>query len=132
MAATLLDRYALMNNVTFQQRCAAGMVVAANTVGVEVVAEPSDRATKRTLLLTRSIGNPDEVGKWFARAASGWNPATPATDIGDTYADAANATTGTADVKAAAGVNAITDTQIVNYIAGAWNVLAGVLPWERT
>lgn len=131
MAATLLDRYALAENITFQQRCAAGAFQAANVVGLETSAEPSDKAAKRVDLLLTAIHDPDAIGRWVARAASGWNPVSPATDIGDTYADAYAAASGTPAEKAAAGVAAITDTQIINYIAGAWNVLAGVRPWER-
>lgn len=123
MAATLVDRYALANNVTFQQRCTAGVFVAANVIGIETSPEPSDRASRRVELLIRALTAPEAVGVWFARAASGWNPVSPVTDLADIYAD----TVGTADQKVAA----ITDTQIVNYIAGAWNVLAGVQPWER-
>jgi hypothetical protein len=123
--ATLADRHRLAELTTFRNRVAAACYKVANDIGQETAQEPSDRADKRIQLLTDLFRGPDTVAGWFARAAAGWNPTSPVGDIGDTFADSAG---GTDDLKQAA----ITDATIIAYVAGAWNVLAGVRPWERS
>ena len=124
MSADLEDRTRLAENVLFQERVRGAMFVVANQVGDEDTTQQSDRADRRVDLAYNVLTDPAGYAARFARAAAGWNPTTPTTDIADTFADA----TGTDDVKQAA----VNDNTIVAYVTGAWDVLAGVRPWERS
>jgi hypothetical protein len=124
MAATLADRYRLAANALFIQRVSGAVLLTANTVGQEVVPFESVRIERRVNLAQEALANLADYGARFARAAAGWNPTAPPTDMADTFAD----TAGADDVKQAA----ISDNIIVAYVAGAWDVLAGVRPWETT
>lgn len=123
MPATLHDRQRLAQITLFRERIKGACLKVANDVGLETAAEPSDRARRRIDLVNELLQQPDTIATRFAHAAAGWNPTSPATDIADTFAEA----TGTDDQKVAA----ITDATLQSYVAGAWNVVAGVMPWER-
>jgi hypothetical protein len=124
MAATLADRTRLGELVSFQQRVLGALLSVANTVGAETAASPSDKADRRLGLVRDVLARPEFLCQQFARAAAGWNPGSPATDMADTFADAAGATD---DIKQAA----ISDATILAYSTGAFDILAGVRPWER-
>jgi hypothetical protein len=116
MAATHADRKALAENTLFADRVTGAVLVYANTVGGEVTGSNVQKAEKRARLIAQTLSNPTTVGTQFARAAAGGTMA-------NTYAD----TAGAPDVKLAA----ITDAAISTYVAAAWDIIAGVQPWER-
>jgi hypothetical protein len=123
MAASLADRYRLGELPSFQTRVQGALEQVCNEVG-DAAGARSETADKRLTLIRQILSDPVRVSSQFARAAAGWNPTTPATDMGDTFAD----TAGADDVKQAA----ITDTIIVAYCRGAFDIIAGVRPGERT
>jgi len=116
MAATHADRSALAANTTFVDRVTGAVLVQANTVGAENTGSNVQKAEKRTRLIRQVLTDPAATGTQFARAAAG-------STLANTYAD----TVGTVDAKVAA----ITDAAITAYVASAWDVIAGVQPWER-
>lgn len=116
MAATLSDRALLAENEAFTARVTGAVLVHANTVGAEATGSNVQKAEKRTRLIQQVLADPERVGAQFARAAAG-------SPLANTYAD----TQGTVDAKVAA----ITDTAINTYVSAAWDVIAGVQPWER-
>lgn len=117
MPADLEDRFRLAENVLFVQRVTGAVLVTANTIGAEATGTNVQRAQRRTVLIVATLERPAEVGAWFARAAAG------NTGIANTFAD----TAGVDDVKVAA----ITDSAIQTFVAAAWDIIAGVQPWER-
>lgn len=114
MAATHADRTALAANQQFIDRVTAAVLKYANTVGGESTGSNVPRAERRTRLIGRSIAANSTVGAEFARAAAGSN-----------LADAAYPTAGTLNLAA------VTDAAIDSYVAAAWDVIAGVQPYER-
>ncbi len=114
MAATNADRAALAENPAFVDRVTGAVLVYANTVGAETTGTDVQRAEKRTALIGRALTSPDMVGAQFARAAAGSG-----------LADTAYATPGTVNL------TAVTDAALGSYVAAAWDVIAGVQPWER-
>lgn len=115
MAATHADRAALGENPTFVARVQGALEVVANAVGLEALGNNVPRSVKRTQLIDRVLTDPTGQAARFARAAAGSN-----------VADTAYATAGTVNLAA------VTDTQITNFVTIAWDILAGVVPYERS
>lgn len=117
MAADLEDRSRLALNQSFIDRVTGAVLVQANTVGMEASGNNKERAEKRTMLIALVLANPEFLGLQFARAAAG-------STLANTFADTVGAND---DIK----VVGITDAGITTYVAAAWDVIAGVQPWER-
>lgn len=118
MAADLEDRSRLAANTQFIARVTGAILVTANTVGAEATGTNTQRADKRTRLIHSILLDPTTVGTQFARAAAG------NTGIANSFADAAGADDNVKQL-------AVTDAAIQSFVASAWDVIAGVQPWER-
>lgn len=121
MAANLQEAYDLSNSPIFNQRVEGAVLAACNTVGAEAskpAGTPASWTEKRFALVRQALARPTDVAGLFANAAAG------STSIANAY----SAQAGTTPDQKQVGV---TDAAISSFIAGAWDVIAGVMPTDK-
>lgn len=116
MAANHAQRASLGELVTLTPRVHGALLVYCNTVGAEATGTNVQKAEKRTRLIARVLQDPAGMAAIFARALAG-------SALANDHAD----TGGTDQQK----LDAISDAEISAYVAAAWDIIAGVQPWER-
>jgi hypothetical protein len=132
MAATAEERVRLSTLPAFRVKVEGCLLQVANEKGDPAAAKLSSAANDKNLAMVEKVFQRSESwAEFFAKGAAGWNPTSPANDIADAYSTAYAAAVGDETVKNTAGVNAVSETIVLAYLRGAWDVFAGIRPSDR-